>query len=189
MGRLISMMSLSLDGFINDRYQSLGWQSIDEELHTCLNEQCATVGGFIHGRTMHELMHAFWPTADQDPASPDYVIEFARIWRQTPKTIISRTMTKAPAGYSLIRDNVAQEVAALKAVSTNDLMVGGPTITQYLAQQGLVDIYKLFIHPVVLGVAAGTPMFAPSDHPATLRLTDHHRFDSGVVYLEYQRAD
>lgn len=186
MGRLISLVSVSLDGFINDRDEGLGWSSIDAELHAYINEQCAGIGHFINGRKNFEVMDAFWPTADEDPGSPDFVIEFARIWRQTPKTVISRTMTDAPAGYSLIRENVAAEVAALKAETENDLMVGGPTTTRFLARHGLVDCYHLHIHPTILGGAGGARMFDSLEQPTTLRLTDHHSFTSGVVYLEYQ---
>lgn len=184
MSKLIALMNLSVDGYINNRGQSLSWQSIDEELHTHLNRQCASVGRFIYGRRMYELMDAYWPTADRDPTNPGYIIEFARIWRRTPKTIVSRTLTEAPAGYTLIRDNIATEVAALKAASDDDLMVGGPTISQFLARHGLIDCYRLFIHPALVG--SGRPMFGPSDDPTKLRLSDLHRFDSGVVYLEYQ---
>jgi|SRR5579875_3243414 len=186
MSRLISLMNISLDGCINARDQSLEWQLIDEELHTYFNQLCAPVGGFIYGRKMYELMAAFWPIADQDPSNPDYIIEFARLWQRVPKTVVSTTMTEAPPGYSLIRDNVAAEVAALKAASDDDLMVGGPTITHHLARHGLVDVYQLFFHPVLIG--SGEPMFGPRDDLTRLRLTDHRRFGSGVVYLEYQVA-
>ncbi|MGH9265822.1 MAG: dihydrofolate reductase family protein, partial [Acidimicrobiales bacterium] len=69
MGRIIYMMSVSVDGFIEGPGRELDWHLVDDELHTHFNEQLRTMGAFLDGRVTYELMAAFWPTADTDPAS------------------------------------------------------------------------------------------------------------------------
>ena len=85
-----------------------------------------------------------------------------------------------------MRGREAEEVAALKAQPGGDLMVGGPTLAAELIRHGLVDEYRLLVHPVVLG--AGTPFLPPLAARIDLQLVETRRFGSGVVYLRYRRT-
>src|SRR4051794_29645707 len=85
MRKIVQMMSVSLDGFIEGPNREIDWPRVDEELHPHSNEQLATMGAPLDGRVPYELMAGFWPPADEDPAASAPMAEFARIWRDMPK--------------------------------------------------------------------------------------------------------
>ena len=97
MRKIILMMSVSLDGFMEGLHRELDWHLVDDELHTHFNEELAAMGAFLNGRVTYELMAAFWPTADADPSSTGPMVEFARIWRDKPKFVFSGPST-GPTG-------------------------------------------------------------------------------------------
>jgi dihydrofolate reductase len=177
------MMSVSLDGFMEGLDHSLEWQLVDEELHWHFNRELETMGAFLDGRVTYELMAGFWPTADEDPASPPPVAEFARIWREMPKIVYSRTLSDASWNTTIVRGVVPHEVEALKAESGGDLMLGGADLGMEFLRLGLVDELRLYLHPVVLG--SGKPMFAKVAGPLGMRLQENRTFSSGVVLLRY----
>ena len=95
MRKLILMMSASLDGFFEGPNRELDWHLIDDEVHRHFNEELAGMGAFLDGRVTYELMAGYWPTADADPTSTPTVVEFARIWRDMPKFVFSKTLDRA----------------------------------------------------------------------------------------------
>jgi dihydrofolate reductase len=121
MRKIILMMSVSLDGFMEGPDRQIDWHMVDDELHSYFNEQLAAMGGFLSGRVTHELMAEFWPTADADPANAGPMAEFARIWRDMPKIVYSRTLERADWNTTIVRDVVVEEVQALKAQPGGDL--------------------------------------------------------------------
>jgi dihydrofolate reductase len=177
------MMSVSLDGFMAGPGGELDWQLVDEELHGHFNAELATMGAFLDGRVTYQLMESYWPTADQDPSSGPVIAEFAQIWREMPKIVYSTTLEQADWNAVVVRDVVAEEVAALKAEPGGDLMLGGADLAASFMRLGLIDEYRLYVHPVVLG--AGKPFFAPADVPVSLTLAETHSFANGVVLLRY----
>ena len=179
-------MGVSLDGFVEGPNRELDWSTPDEELHRFWNDQAREIGTSLYGRRLYELMADYWPTADEDPSAPDYVVEFARIWRDTPKVVFSTTLEKVDSNSRLVRDNIAEEVTKLKAQPGKDMDVGGPTLASSLIRLGLIDEYRPVVHPVVLG--AGTPFFPALDNAISLQLVETRTFGSGVVYLRYQRG-
>ena len=185
MRKIILMMSPSLDGFIEGPNRELDWGLVDEELHRHFNDLLAGMGAFLHGRVMYELMAAVWPTADADPSMTPAMREFARIWLDMPKIVYSRTLEKAGWNTTIVRDVVPDEVMALKDQPGGDMVLGGAGIAAAFMRQDLIDEYRLYFHPVVLG--RGKPLFPPSDTPITLHLAETHTFTNGVVLLRYQR--
>jgi dihydrofolate reductase len=183
MGTLVYSMSVSLDGFVETTSRSLDWVLIDEELHSFFNDEARAMSAFLYGRRLYELMIDYWPTAETDPAATPAMLEFARIWKNKPKIVFSRTLTGVDWNSRLIRDDAAKEVARLKAQPGFDMDVGGPTTASALMRLGLIDEYRLFVHPVILG--AGTPFFPALDDRIGLRLLETRNFGSGVVYLRY----
>jgi dihydrofolate reductase len=186
MGRLLFSMSVSLDGFVDTPAHSLDWVRVDEELHALFNEEARSMGTFLYGRRMYELMADYWPTGDRDPAGTPATIEFARIWQQTPKVVFSRSLESVGHGARLVRDDAVEEVARLKAAGGDDMDVGGPTLAGSLIAAGLVDEYRLYLHPVVLG--GGTRFFPALDERVDLELLETRTFGSGVVLLRYRSA-
>jgi dihydrofolate reductase len=175
MGRLIYSMSVSLDGFVNDRDGSLDWVIVDEELHRAFNDEARGMGAFVYGRRMDELMTAYWPTAEDDPAATPAELDFARIWRDTPRIVLSRT------------PEAVEEIARLRRRPGFDMSVGGPTAAATLLRAGLVDEVRCYVNPVILG--GGTPFLPRLDPPIALRLLETRTFASGVVYLGYATTD
>ncbi len=186
MRKVIYSMMVSLDGFIEGPNRELDWHIIDEELHTFVNDQQRAMGAFLYGRRLYEIMVDYWPTADTNPSAPGYEVEFARIWKNMPKIVFSKTLDTVEWNSRLVRDNIAEEVTKLKAQPGNDLTLGGATLASTFMRLGLIDEYQLFVHPVVLG--SGTPFFPALDDKIHLRLIETRTFGSGVVYLRYQRA-
>ncbi|MGW7577593.1 dihydrofolate reductase family protein [Streptomyces sp. NPDC054765] len=187
MRKIILSMSVSLDGFIEGPDRRIDWHLVDDELHRHFNEQLRTMGAFMNGRVTHELMAQFWPTADADPSSTGPMAEFAGIWRDTPKIVFSRTLERTDGNTTLMREVVPEEIMALKAQPGGDLALGGADLAAAFMRHDLVDEYRLYIHPVLIG--RGKPLFGASDARTGLRLAGTRTFGNGVVLLHYRRAE
>ena len=185
MRNLTYSMTVSLDGFIADPDGEIDWSAPDEELHRFHNQQTREIGAHLCGRRLYEVM-LYWETAEENPSAPDYALEFARIWKAIPKIVFSKTLEKVEGNARLVRDDVAGEVARLKGQPGKDLSVGGAGLASTLMKQGLIDEYRLFVSPVVLG--GGTPYFPPLEERIDLDLIETQTFGSRVVYLRYRRA-
>lgn len=186
MRKVIYAMSVSLDGFIETPDRKIDWIIVDDELHTFFNAQAREQDVFLYGRRMYELMARDWPEVDTDPSNSGYMVEFARIWKNTPKIVFSKTLKEVAWNSRLVRDDIAGEVAKLKAQPGKDMGGGGPTLAASFMRLGLIDEYQLFINPVVLG--AGTPFFPALDQRIDLRLVETRTFHTGVVYVRYQKS-
>jgi dihydrofolate reductase len=186
MRKLIYSMGVSLDGFIAGPEGDIDWSTPDEELHRFHNQQAREVGAHLYGRRLYEVM-TFWETADQNPSAPEHVLEFARIWKDTPKIVLSKTLEKVEGNARLVREGAAEEVARLKEQPGKDLAVGGAGLASTFIKLGLVDEYRLFVSPVVLG--RGTPYFPALEERIELRLVETRTFGSRVVYVRYERVE
>lgn len=185
MGKLIYLMNVSLDGFVNTADRGLDWTRMDEELHSWFNDQERATDAELYGRRLYEVMNAYWPTAESDPEANEITLEFARIWNATPRIVFSTTLESVAGNSRLVRGgDVGEELAKLKAEFPGDLSVGGPTLAAQFIARGLVDEFRLVVHPVVLG--AGTPFFPPLSDALDLELIETRTFASGVVYLGYR---
>lgn len=187
MRNIVLMMSVSLDGFIEGPDRELDWHMVDDELHGHFNEQLSAMGAFLSGRVTYELMAGFWPTADTDPSSTGPMVEFARIWRDTPKIVFSKTLKRADWNTTVVRDVVVDEVMELKAQPGGDLVLGGADIAAVFMRHDLIDEYRLYVHPVIIG--QGKPLFQASNTKVNLQLAETRTFGNGVVLLRYQLPD
>jgi dihydrofolate reductase len=186
--RIIFMMSVSLDGFMEGPDRELDWQLVDGELHAHFNEWLAAAGAFLDGRVTYELMAGFWPTADLDPAATPTMVEFARIWREMPKIVYSRTLDSEALAWNttVAREVVVADIERLKAEPGGDLVVGGAELAAAFIRHDLIDEYRIYVQPVLIG--RGKRTFLAADVKARLRLLETRVFGSGVVLLRYQRA-
>ena len=183
MRKVILMMQVSLDGFIEGPGQDLSWHRVDVELHNHFNQLLGTMGAFLDGRVTYELMADYWPTADQDPSSPAAMTEFAGIWRDMPKIVYSRTLAKADWNTEVVSDVVVEDVLKLKDQPGGDLALGGATLSAAFRRLGLIDEYRIYVHPVLIG--RGKPLFEDTDAMTPLRLLESRAFGNGVVLLRY----
>lgn len=183
MRKIVLMMSVSLDGYYADVDRGLEWQTVDEELHRHFNEWLAGTSVFLDGRITYELMAGYWPTADQQPDATPAEVEFAGIWRDKPKIVYSRTLQHVDWHTTIACSVDPAEIAALKAEPGEDLVIGGANLAATFARHGLLDEYRIYVHPIVLG--AGRPLFGP-DLARPLRLLEHRVFGNGVALLRYE---
>jgi dihydrofolate reductase len=181
MGRLIYGMNVSLDGYIETPDHSLDWTIVDDELHSWFNDRFRKLDASLYGRRLYETMIAYWPTGESDPASTEVMREFARIWNRTPKIVFSSTLTEVAWNSRLVRGDVGEELGRLRKEFDGDMEVGAAKLAASFIRRGLVDVYQLIVHPVVLG--AGTPFFPVLENLMRLRLVETYRFASGVTYL------
>ena len=185
MGKLSYSMGVSLDGFVAGPDGEIDWSAPDEELHRFHNEQTRELAAHLCGRRLYETM-VYWETAHEDPSLSDFELEFARLWQALPKVVFSATLESVEGNARLATRDVVEEVAALKEEPGGDLSVGGAALAATCIEHGLVDEFRLFVSPVVLG--GGTPFFPPLAHRVNLELIESRTFPSRVVYLRYGRA-
>jgi len=185
MRKLIYSMTVSLDGFIAAPGGDIGWSAPDEELHRFHNDQVRELGAHLLGRRLYETM-VYWETADQDPSASEVTLDFARIWQALPKIVFSSTLDRVQGNTRLASGDVAEEVERLKQEPGADLAVGGAGLAAELIKRNLIDDYRLFVAPVVLG--AGTPFFPALERRIDLELLETRSFRGRVEYLRYARV-
>jgi dihydrofolate reductase len=182
--RLIYSMGVSLDGFIAGADGDIDWSAPDEELHRFHNEQTRELGAHLLGRRLYEVM-SYWETAERSSLrQPE--LEFAHIWTELPKIVFSTTLQEVHGNTRLAKEGPAEAVARLKREPGGDLAVGGAGLASALIELGLIDEFRLFVSPVLLG--GGTPYFPARAKHLDLELLEARTFGSRVVYVRYQRA-
>jgi dihydrofolate reductase len=185
MRKLIYSIGVSLDGFIAGPGGEFDWSAPDEELHRFHNEQTRELGAHLMGRRLYEVM-VYWETADQQPSISEPELEFARIWQGLPKIVFSNTLEEVEGNARLATEGVAEELAKLREQPGKDLGIGGAGLASTAMKLDLIDEYRLFISPVIVG--GGTPYFASLDERIDLELVETRTFGSRVVYLRYRRV-
>ena len=185
MRTVLYSMTVSLDGFIAGPGGDIGFTAPDGELFRFHVEQTRHIGVELMGRRLYEAM-LVWGDADAAPSGPDE-LEFARIWNAIPKVVFSATLQQVQGNARLAADDVAGEVAKLKKEPGEGVIsVGGAGLASTLIKLDLIDEYRLFVAPAVLG--GGTPYFPPLDRGISLELLETRTFGSQVVYLRYRRV-
>jgi dihydrofolate reductase len=186
MRKIVVPMSVSLDGFFEGPDHDIGWHLVDDELHEYVNEHLGAMSAFLEGRVSYQLMEEFWPTADQDPAVTGPMREFSGIWRGMPKIVFSRTLEKAGDNATVRHDVDPDEIRALKKEPGGDMALGGADLVATFREHDLIDEYRLYVNPVLLG--AGRRLFGPAESLSELRLVETRTFGNGVVMLRHERA-
>jgi dihydrofolate reductase len=185
MRTVIYSMSVSLDGFIAGPGGDIGFTVPDEERMRFHVQQTREIGTELMGRRLYEVM-LVWEDAETT-MSDAQELEFARIWNPIPKVVFSTTLQQVKGNARLASGDAAGEVARLKeAPGEGVVSVGGAGLAATLIRQDLIDEYRLFVIPVVLG--DGTPYFPPLDAAIELELLETRTFGSQVVYLRYRRS-
>jgi dihydrofolate reductase len=184
MPRVIYSMGVSLDGYIAGPDCDFDWAAPDEELHRFHNEQTRELAVHFCGRRLYETMVP-WERPEASAAG-EVAREFATIWQALPKIVFSTTLTEVEGNATLARGTIADEVARWKAAAGGDLAVGGAGLAAAFIAEDLVDEYRLFVNPVIVG--GGTPFFPATAQRLDLELVETRRFGSRVVYTRYVRV-
>jgi len=185
MRKVVLFMHLSLDGFAGGPNGELDFLTYDQELEQYADELVKTVGSPIYGRTTYQLMEGYWPTVLTKPDAPRHALEHARWVENVPKIVFSRTLNEVTWNNTLlIKDNIAEEVKKLKQQPGKDLAIfGSPGLATTFIDLGLIDEYKLTVHPVIQG--NGISVFRNNTVKSTLKLLDAKTLKSGVLTLHY----
>lgn len=181
MAKLVYSLNVSLDGYVDHDKFAPG-----PALFRHWIEDQRSVTGSLYGRVLYEMMR-YWEgdTFDQDdPALEKELHEYARAWRETPKWVVSRTLETVGPNATLIGADLEGEVRALKAAHDGVIEVSGPTLAHSLGTLGLIDEYRLYYRPVVLGT--GKPFFAGALPP--LKFVASDRIGEDAVRLTYVPA-
>ncbi|MCE7064897.1 dihydrofolate reductase family protein [Dyadobacter sp. CY326] len=151
MRKLVLFAHISLDGFAGDINGHLGFLSYDGELQRFADELVNTVGSPLYGKNTYHLMEDYWPTVLNDPNASGQLLEHARWVQEIPKRVFSTTLTSADwNNTTLIKDNIAEEINKLKQQPGKDLVIfGSPGLAKSLMNLGLIDEFKLTLHPVI----------------------------------------
>lgn len=182
MRKIIYAQLVSLDGYIEDINGNIDWTAPGEELHRHFNKLEKSLDINFYGRRMSEAMD-FWLTADQNPDLKEYEREYARLWKDTQRFVFSKTLDEVKGKAKLLREVDPQEIIKLKNQPGNDMAVGGANLASTFIKHNLVDEFRLYIHPVVLG--GGKPMF-PIDKTLNLEFVETEIFPGGIVMLKYR---
>jgi dihydrofolate reductase len=184
MRKLIYSMTVSLDGFIAGPDGAIDWTVPDEELFLFHTQQVQETGVHLCGRRLYKTM-VYWETAEESPLLPEYV-KFAQIWKALPKVVFSTTLESVVGNTRLVRDGLGEEVSRLREQSGKDIAVGGAGLARACMKLGLIDEWRLFVSPVLLG--GGTSYFPTLEGSVNLELVETKTFGSRVVYLRYRRV-
>lgn len=176
MATLVYGLNQSLDGYVDHQRFSPA-----PALFNHFIEQVRGLTGILYGRRLYEVMR-YWD--DDDPGWGEEEREFAAAWRGQTKWVASRTLQSVGPNATLIKGDVEAAARGLKAGLQGEIDVGGPDLARSLTQAGLIDVYRLYVHPIVLG--SGKPFFAVP--PPPLRLLGSDLMGGEVVRLTYVPA-
>jgi len=176
MAKLVFGMNQSLDGYVDHMGFAPG-----PTLFRHFIEEARGHAGSVYGREMYETMR-YWD--DEQPGWDAEEQAFAAAWRKQPKWVVSRSLTSVGPNATLVRDDLEGAIRKLKAERDGEIEVAGPTLAGSLTELGLIDEYRIYLHPVVLG--RGKPYFAGPRPP--LRLMTHDRIGEDVIRLTYVPA-
>ena len=184
MRKIIYRTHVSLTGLIELPGSPPDWVIADEELFRYSNNLERQVGGYLWGRGMYENNLALWSTAGLQSMEA-FVVEYMEIWKQIPAIVFSSTLERVEGNARLERGDPVAVVTRLKEQPGPDLSVGGVQLVSALIQAGLVDEYQIFLQPIILGT--GRPLYPALNEAIRLKLVETHTFQTGIVYLRYQR--
>lgn len=176
MAKLVFGMNVSLDGYVD--HQAFAPDSV---LFLHWIEQVRGLTGSVYGRRLYEIMRYWdedrpeWNAAERD---------FASAWRGQPKWVVSRSLKSVGPNATLIFDDIEAAIRKLKDTLSGEIDIGGPVLAGSLTDHGLIDEYRLYLHPVVLG--GGAPFFTGPRPP--LRLVAHERIGESAIRLTYVPA-
>ena len=176
MAKLVYGMNQSLDGYVD--HTAFGPSPV---LFRHFIEQVRGLTGSVYGRRLYEIM-SYW---DEDRSEWEAAErEFAAAWRSQRKWVVSRSLKTVGPNATLVEGGLESAMRKLKAELTGEIDIGGPDLARSLTSLGLIDEYRIYLHPVVLG--AGTPFFMAPRPP--LRLVASDQIDENVIRLTYAPA-
>jgi dihydrofolate reductase len=192
MGKLIYLITTSLDGYAADKNGKFNWAMPTEEVHAFVNDSLRNVGTILMGSKLYETMKV-WDDIPTEGVSGPYMDgpsqamnDYAKIWRAANKIVYSTTMTDvAIANAKIERSFDPNTVQKLVAESDKDFDIGGPHLAAAAIKANIIDEYHQIIVPLILG---GGNYWLPGGNNNKLELVDLRKFENGFVHLQYRKA-
>jgi dihydrofolate reductase len=191
MGKLIYLITTSLDGYVADETGNFAFAMPSEEVHQFVNDTVRNVGTMLIGHNMYEVLKV-WEQIPTEGVSGPYMDgpseamnDFAKIWQAANKIVYSTSLSEvATANTTLEQSFDPSAIQKLVAQSDKDFDIGGPHLAAEAIKAGIVDEYHQIIAPVLIG--GGNP-WLPKDVKAKLQLVDERKFENGFVHLQYRK--
>lgn len=186
MRKVILLMHASLDGFVGGPNGEMDWIRYDDEIFQDVTDLLGAVDTSLYGRVTYQMMAGYWPAVRENPSSTERELHHANWVENVHKIVFSKSLDKAEWNNTrLIKENIVEEMAALKAQPGKNMMIfGSPRLAHTFMELGLIDEYRINISPVVLG--EGIPLFKNVKHKTNLQLLTAKTFQSGVIGLHYR---
>lgn len=178
-------MGMSLDGYILDPDGGLDWAAPDEEVFRFAREEVRALAVHLLGRRLHETM-LHWERVPEESLDDDERA-FAELWQRLPKVVFSSSLTEVEGTSTLAPGDLADEISRWRnEPGDGNVGIGGAALAARAAELGLLDEYRIRVHPVLLG--GGTPFFPHAGRRTDLELLETRSFDCGVQFLRYRMA-
>ncbi len=183
MGILTFGLNVTLDGCVDHR-EGIA----DDELHEYFTELMDAAGAMLFGRTTYELMEDAWPAVVRDETAPPALREWARKLEAKPKYVVSASRRDFPwANTFRVEGDLVEAVTKLKEQTPKGVLVGSPKLSEALERLGLIDEYRLVVHPVLAG--HGPTLFQGLERPRHLDLLATRRLESGAIAMQFRRKN
>ena len=177
-------MNASLDGYIVGPDGGFNWSAPDAEVFRFWIDEIREVGVHLLGRRLYETM-LYWETAEQDPSLGDAELEWAGLWNPLPKVVFTNTLSALQGNARLASGGLAEEIERLRAEpGEGGIAIGGATLAAEAATLDLIDEYRPWVYPVLVG--GGISYFPQRERRVDLELVETRTFSSRFVYLRYR---
>ena len=185
MRKLIFGINLTLDGCC-DHTKGIA----DEEVHDYFTQLLSETDTLVYGRKTYELMVPFWPdVAKSNSGSNKAMNDFAQAFASVSKIVVfSKTLEKAEGKTKIVRANLKEEILKLKQEPGKDILVGGVDIPSQLIRLGLVDEYRVVVHPIIAGEGRRLLDSTSLQEKLRLKLVESKIFQSGCVALHHVKS-
>lgn len=185
MGKIISFMHVSLDGFVAGPNGEMNWIKVNQEIFDYVGNRITKTNTALYGRKTFEMMESYWPTAAEKADASKHDIEHAHWYKNVNKIVLSTTLEQENFGLTtIIGNDIERGINKIKQLSNEEILLfGSPKTTHSLFEFGLIDGFWMFVNPIVLG--NGIPLFNKIKDKMLLNLISTKLFDNGVVELNY----
>ncbi len=182
MGTLVYSMLISLDGYFEDSNGNFDWAEPKRDLHEFFNMMEATTELLVYGRKMYEIM-TFWENLKNQDEYPEYIRDYAKIWKSRQKIVFSRSLERVTTDKTLLKSDLSEsELLSIKANTSGNISIGGGEIASAAIRMNLVDEIYAFIFPVLVG---GGRKWIDVDSLKNLTLVETKPFENGVLMVHY----
>jgi dihydrofolate reductase len=182
MGKLVYTMLISLDGYFQDSHGGFDWAEPKQDLHEYFNKMESDSELMVYGRKMYEVM-TFWEDVQNQDDYPDYIRDYARIWKSKQKIVFSKTLERVTTDITILKNDLSEsELLGIKASTRGIISIGGAEIASTAINLNLVDEIYAFMFPVLIGSGR---KWIDVNAVKNLKLIETKQFEDGVLMVHY----